>query len=396
MKVSAMKNLVTLTAALICSTILSAQIVFEHENWSTVKERAKAENKIVFVDAYTTWCGPCKWMAKNVFTDPQVGEFYNKHFINLKLDMEKGEGLDFADAFQVNAYPTLLFVDGDGKVLHKHLGAVPADQFLGVGRDAISPEKRISAYQDKYDAMKDDPEFVRQYLIKMLGAGMHVREEANAYFASLNEEEVATQDNFVILQILQPSLGTPAFDALLTHRKGFTKIGGQERMDALLETIMNSAIYKSILGDDPAAYPALRAEILKMNLAEKERLVAMGDMEYDDAQGDMDAYLDHAKSYSKTFLWNDWNELNSLAWDMYLNKSLDGSQMKLAKKVAKRAVKLEANYYTTDTYAAVLYKSGKYAPALKWADTAIDLAKASDSDYSITTELIEQIKSAME
>jgi thioredoxin 1 len=88
--------------------------------------------------------------------------------------------------------------------------------------------------------------------------------------------------------------------------------------------------------------------------------------------------------------------LNNLAWEMYLNESLTTpKQMKLATKLGKRAVKLEANNYTTDTYAATLYKSGKYAPALKWANTAVDLAKKAGEDYAATAELLEKIKAAM-
>src|SRR3989304_4987727 len=67
-------------------------IHFEQATFSEILAKAKKENKMVMVDAYTTWCGPCKWMAKNIFPNDTVADFYNKHFINAKFDMEKGEG----------------------------------------------------------------------------------------------------------------------------------------------------------------------------------------------------------------------------------------------------------------------------------------------------------------
>ena len=98
----------------ILSTGLEAQrINFEKGSWSEALAKAKKEDKIVFVDCYTTWCGPCKWMDKNVFTDGAVAEFYNEHFVNVKLDMERGEGLDIATIYDVRAYPTLLFINGE-------------------------------------------------------------------------------------------------------------------------------------------------------------------------------------------------------------------------------------------------------------------------------------------
>lgn len=64
-------------------------ISFEHSSWEDILKKAKEENKLIFIDAYTTWCGPCKMMARNVFTDAEVGTFFNQNFINVKLDMEK-------------------------------------------------------------------------------------------------------------------------------------------------------------------------------------------------------------------------------------------------------------------------------------------------------------------
>ncbi|WP_455261180.1 thioredoxin family protein, partial [Prevotella jejuni] len=53
--------------------------------------KAKQENKILFVDFYAVWCVPCKKMAKTVFTQEEVGKYFNEHFISLQLDAEKGE-----------------------------------------------------------------------------------------------------------------------------------------------------------------------------------------------------------------------------------------------------------------------------------------------------------------
>ena len=117
-------------------------------------------------------------------------------------------------------------------------------------------------------------------------------------------------------------------------------------------------------------------------------------MEFSDAQGDMTSYLKHASTYAKEYIWNDPSGLNNVAWDMYLNSSLEANQMKLARKIAKRAVKLDENYYNTDTYAAVLYKSGKYKQAEQWANTAVAAAKAAGENPEETMILLEKIQAA--
>ncbi len=113
-----------------------AQIKFQQGSWADVVATAKKQNKPIFVDAYTSWCGPCKWMSANVFTDKAVGAYFNQNFINYKYNMETGNGPEFARKNGVKAYPTLLFFDKNEKEIHRVLGAKPADQFIKVGKDA--------------------------------------------------------------------------------------------------------------------------------------------------------------------------------------------------------------------------------------------------------------------
>ena len=82
-------------------------IEFNHSAWSEILAQAKKENKMIYVDCYTSWCGPCKWMAKNVFTNDTVADFYNTNFINAKIDMEVGEGIELAKKYDIRAYPIM-------------------------------------------------------------------------------------------------------------------------------------------------------------------------------------------------------------------------------------------------------------------------------------------------
>lgn len=105
-------------------------IQFEDISFEQALKKAKKEKKLIFVDAYAVWCGPCKWMEANVFPEKEVGDAFNKKFINLKIDMEKGEGPELARKYNVRAYPTMFLIDGDGKVVKRILGAKKKDQLL--------------------------------------------------------------------------------------------------------------------------------------------------------------------------------------------------------------------------------------------------------------------------
>jgi len=105
---------------------------------SAVLDQAKKENKLVFVDFYTTWCTPCKMMNEDVFPDKTIGTFFKKNFISYKVDAEKGNGVNLAMVYNVAVYPTLLFMDEKGRVLESKQGAAYHTELMKMANRALS------------------------------------------------------------------------------------------------------------------------------------------------------------------------------------------------------------------------------------------------------------------
>ncbi|MBW6481636.1 MAG: thioredoxin family protein [Vicingaceae bacterium] len=109
-------------------------IQFKKTNWNEVLSMAKKENKLIFMDIYATWCGPCKRLKANTFSDAEVGNLYNQKFINVAFDGEKGEGVELARKYGVRSYPTLLFLDGNGNIVKRTVGYHNAKEFIELGK----------------------------------------------------------------------------------------------------------------------------------------------------------------------------------------------------------------------------------------------------------------------
>jgi thiol:disulfide interchange protein len=140
MKTTAIRSALVLTMFIfsgILNTATAQGIEFFHGTFAEAKAKAAEENKLIFVDAYAQWCGPCKWMAANTFTDREVGKYFNENFICVKMDMEKGEGRILASAWRIKAYPTLLFFDSDGKEVNRVLGAKQKEEFIKLGEKVV-------------------------------------------------------------------------------------------------------------------------------------------------------------------------------------------------------------------------------------------------------------------
>ncbi len=152
--------------ALLVSVSLYAQegIKFEHGTWAEAKEKAKAENKLIFVDFYTQWCGPCYNMAQKVFTLYSVGAFYNEYFINMKIDAENGEGIELAKKYGVRSYPTFFFIDPvTEEIVHASGSNQPAETFIYTGKSALDPKLRSPYLEAEKAKGNRDPEFLLAY-----------------------------------------------------------------------------------------------------------------------------------------------------------------------------------------------------------------------------------------
>lgn len=92
--------------------------------------KAQAEKKLIFVDVYTTWCGPCKLLDRTTWKDEKVKEILSSKVVSYKIDAEKGEGPAFAKKYRVSGYPSLLILNSKGELVDRHIGYIHPRQFL--------------------------------------------------------------------------------------------------------------------------------------------------------------------------------------------------------------------------------------------------------------------------
>ncbi len=119
-------------------------IQFVEANWAKAVAEAKKQKKMIFIDAYTSWCGPCRMLKQQTFTDKAAGDFFNKHFINIALDMEKGDGIAFAQKYQIAAYPTLLIMDAEQKSVSVSEGYINPAQLIEFGTYVINKVPKMN------------------------------------------------------------------------------------------------------------------------------------------------------------------------------------------------------------------------------------------------------------
>ena len=171
-----MKKLLLVIPALLFSLLTFSQgIVFEHGTWKEVLAKAQKTNKPIFVDVFTTWCGPCKQMSSNIFPLEIVGKVFNENFICYQIDAEKGEGIAIAKKYGVKAYPTYLFVKGDGTLFNIAVGSMPEKEFVSLSKSALldmNDPKPLAIWENDYIVKKNDSTFLKDYIDKRSKLGL--------------------------------------------------------------------------------------------------------------------------------------------------------------------------------------------------------------------------------
>jgi len=424
-------------------------ITFEPGSWKEVVAKAKAEKKLIFLDTYTTWCGPCKWMDKNVYPDVKVGQKFNAAFVNYKIDAEKGEGITLARKYQVTAYPTYLFVSADESLVYRTIGSRPAEKFIEEADKAVEAgkEKPVSVWESEYANGQRDATFLKSYLQKRHKLGLPSDQVLDEYLRALPADSLNTTATLRLLATPEnpPLVGSKAYALLLEHRKDAADIPA---LQGTLSRGVLVAVRRAMKEKNkPLFEQALAAnEQLsehKPSLATQENL--MFRMDFYKATNETGPYVEATRLYLTSYLiprnldslrradvvffekmttpytsgkkdsttaegkvqyeqikryarhmnvMELSSQLNRAAWGFYETVS-DKKALQEALSWSKRSLDLSPdNTAFIDTYAHLLYKTGQPKEAMQWQQKAIDLAKVGEPEgVKGYEETLEKMKS---
>lgn len=249
-------------------------IVFDQGSWKAVLAKAMRENKLVFVDVYTSWCGPCKKMVKEVFPQKEVGDVFNASFVNYKIDAEKGEGIQIAKSFGVKAYPTYLFVNGDGELVYRVTGYNEPQLFLQQAVIALKEQndpKPFAKWLNEYEEGKRGKDFLYAYFKKRMILKLPSAELIEEIFPLLTKDELNSKEVMSTLFTYDAAVqylpeGT-WYNYICTNSKAVDSLLGKSSNSSLrlLQAGLRNYFSKNIIAN-------AREEMLPVMLRASERL----------------------------------------------------------------------------------------------------------------------------
>ncbi|UIR55320.1 thioredoxin fold domain-containing protein [Sphingobacterium sp. SRCM116780] len=364
-------------------------ITFEQGlDWNQIKEKAKKENKYIFVDVFTTWCGPCKYMSSTVFPQQKVGDFFNAQFVSTKIQMDKtdkdNEGVKswyneaerFAKDYNIVAYPTFLVFSPQGELVHRMVGGGEADEFIARAKEALNPETQYYTLLKTFENNPTD-----------LPLAHRMVKAANTAY---DEATVIKVEDIILSHTRPEDLTKECATYLITNTrttksKAFELLRNQpEKIDALLgkngeaNRVVASVAVNEVLGKKIDFNTEPNWESLKTEVSQKysninfEPIFKIMKAQYYMQSHNWPAFTAIIENYLTSEDLTS-NQLNSYAWEIF-EKCNDAACLNAALKWSKKAVEQDTRSAYLDTYANLLYKKGDKVNAIKWQEQALSLA----------------------
>lgn len=246
----------------------SAQIGFTDGSFQSALEKAKAEKKVVFVDFWAEWCGPCKMMASEVFSQPEVGEYFNAHFVCVKVDVEAPANKEIAKRYEIVSLPTMAFLSADGKILRRVVGAIPAPDLIHEAKVVTGEALSFEQLYDKYRKNKKDFATAQELLLQAPGfmaiqSGIDRDKWAARldvlfpdYLKNKQLKNMVNAEDFFLLTMYhgQVDREDPIFDFIVAHYDDYVKAVDRESVNRYIIGLNNSAIIRMCKKGDREGY----------------------------------------------------------------------------------------------------------------------------------------------
>lgn len=365
-------------------------ITFENSDFSTILNKAKQEKKLIFLDAYASWCGPCKLMERNVFTDKNVADYYNQNFINAHFDMEKGEGRALAAKYGIRSYPTMLFLNGEGEIMGKELGYIQTDQFLELGKKNNKPQLVNTNLKDEFLKGNLDQNSLLSFINLYASKDPILAKKASEQYFENKKDNAFTPEEINALLNFTQSTEDKNYQIFKKNKDGIVKLLSEKNYLQFDNYLQLLQLFKSATDDKTKSIDDNK--ILKdgTKYLSKEDLAKSLDIYKLNYYAANQKYADYEKTaleYYKNA--DDFNNSELLAAAKIFSEGVKTpSSLQTAARWAEKAVMAAENYDSTSVLATLYDKLGKKEEAKMFAGAAANFAKEDNKDASKMNEIL--------
>ena len=387
------KHILLVSFLCLILSVFSQGINFFHGSFSEALEKAKSENKLVFIDCYTSWCGPCKMLQSNVFPMENVGEFYNTNFICYKVDCEKEAGPEICMRYNVIAYPTMHFIDpSTGKSVYKTMGYQDGNALIEQGKKAMGGSSNLlREFQSKYQNGDKSADNLYGLVTQLAKNGLPFDTYLKEYLATQKSEDLKMEKNEKLIFEMTTTINSPAITYFQGFKQYYIDKYGAESYERRVEQIAYRSVKEAGQKMDKQMFTATISFVKNNNISRAEEVVLRESMQFYRAINDMVNYDVAATKYIKQYKKNDARFITEIS-TVYEQTITNPKLIVKAINWMQTSTKLESKYYNNIVLAQLYYKLGKRDEAYIIAQIALELGKKENANYWPAQDLINKLE----
>jgi thioredoxin-related protein len=367
----------------------SQGIKFDSLTFNQALAKSAIVKKPVFVFGYATWCHFCEEMRDSVLTDSTIGIYYNEHFVCIKTDLEK-EGLELNKILRARNFPTLVYYNQNGEMLHRSAGKKSKSDFMQLGKDALDSTKQLRTISFKYRDGKLNPKETLEYFRLVEKAGMDNQPLVNNYLSGISDEQLFIQPSWRIMYELLKDIDQPCVKRILENRDQYAKKYTADSIDNKILTLYNNVLMSKVQLLDTNSYNSIINKLKTSEVPLAAKIIAYAEISSMKFKAQWLDYKIAATKFADEYCNDDYRRLNEIANNFY-ERIPDKELLLKAEKWSERAVLLMDNYKNNFTLGSLYFKNGKNDQAKKVLEHAIEIGNKANIDTKQATFLLRRL-----
>lgn len=387
-----MIKLISVIALTIFGYTLQAQnLTIIDQDFEEAKKTAIKEHKLLIIDFYTEWCGPCKVLDKTIFQNEKHSKTISEKFIVLKYDAENDSAHNLSLKHHISSYPTTVIINAEnGKTIDKKYGFGGSNieenvaNYFAFLDEAIKLNNESKFIQGISAEVKlNYPEFYKNAVYRIKNTS---EKEMPIYWES--NQDYFSEVSFCILAYFG---GTKEInDFFLTNKQKYIQLYGEKDVQYVLNKMVYKSFELAIEAKDNKLFEDAK-QLCEENCDPKEIKITVEtfELEFWQATGNWSKVVERIEFKKDELITT--SEMNDYCWRIF-EKCEDKLIIKKAVIWMKELSDKTPTYAILDTYANLLYKSGDKKNAIIEMDKAIEKGKKEGGDTKESEAILLKFK----